>query len=104
MISYHTILEVHMKSSKFPLLYLYYCIIYHISLTDVKRSVAERKEQITRKLSQSKIPASKQKKEIREEIIEIKTQIKPDIKKFQDIEQQVKMISFLLYLYIFKVN
>ncbi|XP_075987215.1 uncharacterized protein LOC142983910 isoform X2 [Anticarsia gemmatalis] len=58
--------------------------------TDVKRSVAERKEQITRKLSQSKIPASKQKKEIREEIIEIKTQIKPDIKKFQDIEQQVQ--------------
>ncbi|XP_049881586.1 ankyrin-2-like isoform X2 [Pectinophora gossypiella] len=57
---------------------------------DVKRSVAERKEQITRKLSSSKIPASKQKKEIREEIIEIKTQIKPDIKKFQDIEQQVK--------------
>lgn len=57
--------------------------------TDVKRSVAERKEQITRKLSSSKIPASKQKKEIREEIIEIKTQIKPDIKKFQDIEQQV---------------
>nr|XP_049705446.1 ankyrin-2 isoform X4 [Helicoverpa armigera] len=56
---------------------------------DVKRSVAERKEQITRKLSSSKIPASKQKKEIREEIIEIKTQIKPDIKKFQDIEQQV---------------
>ncbi|KAL0859578.1 hypothetical protein ABMA27_010715 [Loxostege sticticalis] len=57
---------------------------------DVKRSVAERKEQITRKLSSSKIPASKQKKEIREEIIEIKTQIKPDIKKFHDIEQQVK--------------
>ncbi|CAB3233076.1 unnamed protein product [Arctia plantaginis] len=57
---------------------------------DIKRSVAERKEQITRKLSQSKIPASKQKKEIREEIIEIKTQIKPDIKKFQDIEQQVQ--------------
>ncbi|XP_063542799.1 ankyrin-2-like isoform X7 [Cydia strobilella] len=57
---------------------------------DVKRSVAERKEQITRKLSQSKIPASKQKKEIREEIIEIRTQIKPDIKKFHDIEQQVK--------------
>ncbi|XP_041984018.1 ankyrin-2-like isoform X4 [Aricia agestis] len=57
---------------------------------DVKRSVAERKEQITKKLSSSKIPASKQKKEIREEIIEIKTQIKPDIKKFQDIEQQVK--------------
>ncbi|XP_060807559.1 ankyrin-2 [Amyelois transitella] len=56
---------------------------------DVKRSVAERKEQITRKLSSSKIPASKQKKEIREEIIEIKTQIKPDIKKFHDIEQQV---------------
>ncbi|KOB78843.1 Ankyrin 2, isoform AA, partial [Operophtera brumata] len=56
---------------------------------DVKRSVAERKEQITRKLSSSKIPASKQKKEIREEIIEIRTQIKPDIKKFQDIEQQV---------------
>ncbi|XP_045507606.1 titin homolog isoform X2 [Colias croceus] len=57
---------------------------------DVKRSVAERKQQITKKLSSSKIPASKQKKEIREEIIEIKTQIKPDIKKFQDIEQQVK--------------
>ncbi|XP_014370017.2 titin-like [Papilio machaon] len=57
---------------------------------DVKRSVAERKEQITKKLSSSKIPASKQKKEIREEIIEIKTQIKPDIKKFHDIEQQVK--------------
>nr|XP_032525040.1 titin homolog [Danaus plexippus plexippus] len=57
---------------------------------DVKRSVAERKEQITKKLSSSKIPASKQKKELREEIIEIKTQIKPDIKKFQDIEQQVK--------------
>ncbi|XP_073958631.1 uncharacterized protein isoform X2 [Choristoneura fumiferana] len=57
---------------------------------DIKRSVAERKEQITRKLSQSKIPASKQKKEIREEIIEIRTQIKPDIKKFHDIEQQVK--------------
>ncbi|CAG5037574.1 unnamed protein product [Parnassius apollo] len=56
----------------------------------VKRSVAERKEQITKKLSSSKIPASKQKKEIREEIIEIKTQIKPDIKKFHDIEQQVK--------------
>lgn len=63
--------------------YFYECIL------DVKRSVAERKEQITRKLSSSKIPASKQKKEIREEIIEIKTQIKPDIKKFQDIEQQV---------------
>ncbi|KAJ0171089.1 hypothetical protein K1T71_013288 [Dendrolimus kikuchii] len=59
------------------------------SARHVKRSVAERKEQITRKLSSSKIPASKQKKEIREEIIEIKTQIKPDIKKFQDIEQQV---------------
>ncbi|XP_063834893.1 titin-like [Ostrinia nubilalis] len=58
---------------------------------DVKRSVAERKEQITRKLSSSKIPASKQKKEIREEIIEIKTQIKPDIKKFHDIEQQVQV-------------
>ncbi|XP_050671700.1 ankyrin-2-like [Leptidea sinapis] len=57
---------------------------------DIKRSVAERKEQITKKLSSSKIPASKQKKEIREEIIEIKTQIKPDIKKFHDIEQQVK--------------
>ncbi|XP_059058497.1 ankyrin-2-like [Achroia grisella] len=57
---------------------------------DIKRSVAERKEQITRKLSSSKIPASKQKKEIREEIIEIRTQIKPDIKKFHDIEQQVK--------------
>ncbi|XP_053618820.1 ankyrin-2-like isoform X3 [Plodia interpunctella] len=56
---------------------------------DFKRSVAERKEQITRKLTSSKIPASKQKKEIREEIIEIKTQIKPDIKKFHDIEQQV---------------
>ncbi|KAH9634383.1 hypothetical protein HF086_010863 [Spodoptera exigua] len=55
---------------------------------DVKRSVAERKEQITRKLSSSKIPASKQKKEIREEIIEIKTQIKP-VKKYQDSEQQV---------------
>nr|XP_037876708.1 ankyrin-2 isoform X5 [Bombyx mori] len=55
---------------------------------DIKRSVAERKEQITRKLSSSKVPASKQKKEIREEIIEIKTQIKPDIKKFHDIEQQ----------------
>ncbi|XP_045486803.1 titin-like isoform X3 [Pieris rapae] len=57
---------------------------------DVKRSVAERKQQITKKLSSSKVPASKQKKEIREEIIEIKTQIKPDIKKFHDIEQQVK--------------
>ncbi|XP_072945806.1 uncharacterized protein [Epargyreus clarus] len=57
---------------------------------DIKKSVAERKEQITKKLSSSKIPASKQKKEIREEIIEIKTQIKPDIKKFHDIEQQVK--------------
>ncbi|CAH2060663.1 unnamed protein product, partial [Iphiclides podalirius] len=57
---------------------------------DVKRSVAERKEQITKKLSSSKIPASKQKKEIREEIIEIKTQIKPDIKKFHGIEQQAK--------------
>ncbi|XP_039761177.1 ankyrin-2-like isoform X2 [Pararge aegeria] len=57
---------------------------------DVKRSVAERKEQITKKLSSSKIPSSKQKKELREEIIEIKTQIKPDIKKFQDIEQQAK--------------
>ncbi|XP_050356935.1 ankyrin-2-like isoform X3 [Nymphalis io] len=60
---------------------------------DVKRSVAERKEQITKKLSCSKIPSSKQKKELREEIIEIKTQIKPDIKKFQDIEQQVKAES-----------
>lgn len=58
----------------------------------MKRSVAERKEQITRKLSSSKIPASKQKKEIREEIIEIKTQIKPDIKKFHGIEQQVRYI------------
>ncbi|XP_023954844.1 serine-rich adhesin for platelets-like [Bicyclus anynana] len=62
---------------------------------DVKRSVAERKEQITKKLSSSKIPSSKQKKELREEIIEIKTQIKPDIKKFQDIEQQVKAESKL---------
>lgn len=58
-------------------------------ISDIKRSVAERKEQITRKLSCSKVPSSKQKKELREEIIEIKTQIKPDIKKFQDIEQQV---------------
>lgn len=63
-------------------------------VTDVKRSVAERKEQITRKLSTSKIPASKQKKEIREEIIEIKTQIKPDIKKFHEIEQQVNNCLF----------
>ncbi|KAJ2941011.1 hypothetical protein O0L34_g13140 [Tuta absoluta] len=60
---------------------------------DVKRSVAERKEQITKKLSKSKIPASKQKKEIREEIIEIKTQIKPDIKKLQQksLEKEPKM-------------
>ncbi|XP_045780028.1 ankyrin-2-like isoform X3 [Maniola jurtina] len=62
---------------------------------DVKRSVAERKVQITKKLSSSKIPSSKQKKELREEIIEIKTQIKPDIKKFQDIEQQIKAESKL---------
>ncbi|CAH0731545.1 unnamed protein product, partial [Brenthis ino] len=62
---------------------------------DVKRSVAERKEQITKKLSCSKIPSSKQKKELREEIIEIKTQIKPDIKKFQDIEQQARAESKL---------
>lgn len=64
-----------------------------VVIIDVKKSVAERKEQITRKLSQSKIPASKQKKEIREEIIEIRTQIKPDIKKFHDIEQQVRNIT-----------
>ncbi|XP_034836859.1 ankyrin-2-like isoform X3 [Maniola hyperantus] len=62
---------------------------------DIKRSVAERKVQITKKLSSSKIPSSKQKKELREEIIEIKTQIKPDIKKFQDIEQQIKAESKL---------
>lgn len=69
----------------------------------MKRSVAERKEQITRKLSSSKIPASKQKKEIREEIIEIKTQIKPDIKKFQDIEQQVyEKVNYFILLNIFE--
>lgn len=70
---------------------MYYQYFLFSFSSDVKRSVAERKEQITRKLSSSKIPASKQKKEIREEIMEIKTQIKPDIKKFQDIEQQVKI-------------
>lgn len=81
---------------KLLLIGLYFLVLlsllfkYHYNyISDVKRSVAERKEQITRKLSCSKVPSSKQKKELREEIIEIKTQIKPDIKKFQDIEQQV---------------
>lgn len=76
--------------------------LYLTFFVDVKRSVAERKEQITRKLSQSKIPASKQKKEIREEIIEIKTQIKPDIKKFQDIEQQVTVKLFNVSLFFYE--
>lgn len=66
--------------------------------------MAERKEQITKKLSSSKIPASKQKKELREEIIEIKTQIKPDIKKFQDIEQQVGIVNSNSYYTTYYIN
>jgi hypothetical protein len=71
-------------------------------ITGVKKSVAERKLQITRKLTSSKVPASKQKRELSKEIIEIKKQINPEVKKFH--EQQTAAMEQVCIKDIFVIS